>query len=96
MNLKDENEIKDRLEKLVWKQVDLLEELGLGLQSGYPEINTDAWTKFEETKIGIGQLELEARRMIYNEEFPVSTVPYCQGIIEAVDEMPICENEIPF
>ncbi len=96
MYLDDENEIKDRLEKLVWRQVDLFEELGLDLQAGCPKVDTAEWAKLKEITNDILQLELEAQELIFNKELPVFTAHYCQSINKVIDDMPVCEDEIPF
>lgn len=96
MYLNDEEEIKKRLEKLIWKQVDLFEELDLGLQSGGPERDTAEWAYLKEIKMDIGQLELEARKLIFSKDLPVVTNCYYQSVIKTIDEIPVCENEIPF
>jgi len=96
MYLKDEAEIKASLEKLIWKQVDLFEELGLGLQSGCPKIGTDEWAKLKEITNDILQLELEAQELIFNKELAVITRCYSQGVFKPIDDMPVCENWLPF
>lgn len=88
--------LRQRLEKLIWQQVDLFEKINLRLETNAQLLTDEERASLFEIKCGIGQLEVEIDRYINGEKDGFYRVLYRQLILPTIEGVPINEDEIPF